>query len=114
MIVVSAHIGCIEELIASVAGRGWPVYGVADDSAYPELYELLERQRARWGVREIAWRNLREVFRVLREPFDPRPARRLGVPAGGCARPVVRRLDDAPVPARLSWPDGREPQSSRW
>ncbi len=67
MIVVSAHIGCIEELIASVAGRGWPVYGVADDSAYPELYALLERQRARWGVREIAWRNLREVFRVLRD-----------------------------------------------
>ena len=67
MIVVSAHIGCIEELIASVAGRGWPVYGLADDSAYPELYALLERQRARWGVREIAWRNLREVFRVLRD-----------------------------------------------
>ncbi len=67
MIVVSAHIGCIEELIASMAGHGWPVYGVADDSAYPELYALLERQRARWGVQEIAWRNLRQVFRVLRE-----------------------------------------------
>jgi KDO2-lipid IV(A) lauroyltransferase len=66
MIVVSAHIGCIEKLIASIAGNGWPVYGVADDSAYPELYALLERQRARWGVREIAWRNLREAFRVLR------------------------------------------------
>jgi KDO2-lipid IV(A) lauroyltransferase len=67
MIVVSAHIGCIEEFIASVADRGWPVYGVADDTAYPELYALLERQRERWGVREIAWRNLRETFRVLRE-----------------------------------------------
>jgi lauroyl/myristoyl acyltransferase len=67
MIVVSAHIGCIEELIASMAGHGWPVFGVADDSAYPELYALLERQRARWGVQEIAWRNLRQVFRVLRE-----------------------------------------------
>ena len=67
IIVVSAHIGCIEEFIASVAGRGWPVYGVADDSAYPELYALLERQRARWGVQEIAWRNLRGAFRVLRD-----------------------------------------------
>ena len=67
MIVVSAHVGCIEEFIASMAGHGWPVYGVADDSAYPELYALLERQRARWGVQEIAWRNLRQVFRVLRE-----------------------------------------------
>jgi lauroyl/myristoyl acyltransferase len=66
MIVVSAHIGCIEEFVASIAGNGWDLYGVADDTAYPELYALLERQRARWGVREIAWRNLRQAFRVLR------------------------------------------------
>jgi phosphatidylinositol dimannoside acyltransferase len=67
LIVVSAHIGSIEKLVASVASRGWPTYGVADDSAYPELYDLLARQRLAWGVRVIAWRNLREVFRVLRE-----------------------------------------------
>jgi phosphatidylinositol dimannoside acyltransferase len=66
MIVVSAHIGSVEQLIASVAARGFPIYGLADDSAYPELYDLLARQRRAWGVEIVAWRNLREVYRLLR------------------------------------------------
>ena len=66
MIIVTAHIGNIETLAAAVtARRGFPAYGVADDSAYPELYELLREQRRRWGVEVISWRNLREIYRVL-------------------------------------------------
>ncbi len=66
MIAVAAHIGNIEALAAAFAARGWPTYAVADDSAYPELYELLARQRRSWGVEVISWRNLREMYRVLR------------------------------------------------
>ena len=66
MIAVSAHIGNVEALAAAFAARGWPTYAVADDSAYPELYDLLTAQRRRWGVEVIAWRNLREIYRVLR------------------------------------------------
>ncbi len=39
---------------------------VADDSTFPELFELLREQRARWSVSLVPWRNLREVFGVLR------------------------------------------------
>ena len=38
---------------------------VADDSAFPEIYEVLRRQREAC-VKLIAWRNLREIFGVLR------------------------------------------------
>ena len=42
--------------------------GLADDSAFPELFELLNRSRARWGVTIIPWRRLRDIFRVMRRP----------------------------------------------
>ena len=35
---------------ASLAGRGYPVTVVADDTAFPELFDLLRRQRESWGV----------------------------------------------------------------
>ena len=68
LIAVSCHIGSIETLVAAFATRGMPVYGLADDSAYPELYELLQAQRRRWGVEVVPWRNLRSLFRILRQP----------------------------------------------
>ncbi len=67
MIIVTLHVGSMETLAAAMASHGFPAYGVADDTAYPELYELLAEQRRRWGVQVIAWRNLREIHRVLRD-----------------------------------------------
>ena len=67
MIAVTGHLGNIEALAAAFAARGRPIYAVADDSGYPELYQLLAAQRRRWGVEVISWRNLREIYRVLRE-----------------------------------------------
>jgi lauroyl/myristoyl acyltransferase len=67
MIIVTLHVGSMETLAAAMASHGFPAYGVADDSAYPELYALLAEQRRRWGVQVIAWRNLREIHRVLRD-----------------------------------------------
>jgi len=45
-----------------------PTYGLADDSAFPELFELLNASRARWGVTIIPWKKLRDIFRVMRAP----------------------------------------------
>ena len=39
---------------------------IADDTSFPELFELLRRQRAAWGFTLIPWRNLRAMFGVLR------------------------------------------------
>lgn len=66
LILAAGHIGNNEAVAAGVAHHGLPISVVADDSAFPELYELLRRQRESWGVRMIAWRNLREIFGVLR------------------------------------------------
>jgi KDO2-lipid IV(A) lauroyltransferase len=68
VIAVSGHIGSIEVYAGAYAQQGIPTYGLADDSAFPELFELLTRSRARWGVTIIPWRRLRDIFRVLREP----------------------------------------------
>jgi KDO2-lipid IV(A) lauroyltransferase len=66
LIVVAAHVGNNEAVAAGLAHRGWPISVVADDSSFPEMYDLLRRQRESWGVRLIGWRNLREIYGVLR------------------------------------------------
>lgn len=66
-IVVSAHIGSIDLLAGAYALQGVRTYGLADDSAYPELFDELNAQRRRWGIEIIPWRNMRRVFHALRE-----------------------------------------------
>lgn len=66
MILCAAHVGNNEAVVAGLAGQGYPIAVVADDSSFPELFELLRRQRESWGVQVIPWRNLRELFGVLR------------------------------------------------
>jgi lauroyl/myristoyl acyltransferase len=66
LILAAGHIGNNEAVAAGIAHHGLPISVVADDSAFPEMYELLRRQRESWGVRMIAWRNLREIFAVLK------------------------------------------------
>ena len=68
IIAVSGHIGSIEVFAGAYAQEGIPTYGLADDSAFPELFELLNASRARWGVTIIPWKKLREIFRVMRTP----------------------------------------------
>jgi lauroyl/myristoyl acyltransferase len=67
LILVAAHIGNNEAVAAAVAHHGLPISVVADDSSFPELFELLRRQREQWGVHIVAWRNLREIYRILRQ-----------------------------------------------
>jgi KDO2-lipid IV(A) lauroyltransferase len=45
---------------------GLPLNVVADDSAFPELFDYLRRQREQWHATLIPWRNLRAIFGVLR------------------------------------------------
>jgi lauroyl/myristoyl acyltransferase len=66
VIFIASHVGNNEAIAAGIGSRGWPLSGVADDSTFPELFEQLRRERARWGARVIPWRNLREVYGVLK------------------------------------------------
>ena len=66
LILTAAHMGSNEAVGAAIAGHGMPINVVADDSSFPELFELLRRQREAWGFTLIPWRNLRDIFGVLR------------------------------------------------
>jgi KDO2-lipid IV(A) lauroyltransferase len=67
MIVIAGHVGNNEAVAAGVAHRGLPANVVADDSAFPEIFEILRRNRESWGVHVVPWRNLRELFTILRK-----------------------------------------------
>lgn len=66
LIIVVGHVANNEAVAAAAARRGWPLHVVADDSYFPELFALLSAQRESWGVKVIAWRNLRRIYEVLR------------------------------------------------
>jgi lauroyl/myristoyl acyltransferase len=66
LILALGHLGNAEAAAAGVASRGWPISVLADDSSFPELFEEFRRTREQWGVKVIAWRNLREIYGVLR------------------------------------------------
>ena len=67
LILAAAHIGNNEAVAASIARHGLPISVVADDTSFPELFDLLRKQREGWGIKVIAWRNLRGIFSVLRQ-----------------------------------------------
>lgn len=67
VILAGLHIGNGEAAAAGLAGRGWPVHVLADDTAHDGLFERMAERRRAWGVDVIRWRNLRDVYRVLRD-----------------------------------------------
>ncbi len=66
VILAVGHVGNNEACAAGVASRGWPISVVADDSSFPEMFELFRQLRESYGVSVIPWRNLRKVYEVLR------------------------------------------------
>jgi len=65
LIYTLGHVGNVDMVAAGVGAR-FGVNVVADDSAYAELFEDFRRDRERWGNHIIPWRNLREIYAVLR------------------------------------------------
>jgi KDO2-lipid IV(A) lauroyltransferase len=66
LIFALGHVGNNEAVAAGVANRGWPISVLADDSSFPEMFDRFRRLREAWGVRVIPWRNIREIFVVLK------------------------------------------------
>ncbi len=65
-ILVAAHVGNNEFVAGGMASHRLPINVLADDTSFPEMFDLLKRERERWGVRIVPWRNLREVFGILK------------------------------------------------
>ncbi len=66
LIISPGHVGNNEAAAAGLAKLEVPVHVVADDSMFPELFELLSAQRISWGVGVVPWRNLRAMYSILR------------------------------------------------
>jgi KDO2-lipid IV(A) lauroyltransferase len=66
LIFALGHVGNNEAVAAGIANRGWPISVVADDSSFPEMFERFRRLREAWGIHVIPWRNLREIYAVLK------------------------------------------------
>ena len=65
-IFVGFHAGNNELGAAALGERKYDVNVVADDTAFPEMYELLRRLRAAWGIKVIDWKAIREVFTAMK------------------------------------------------
>lgn len=65
-IFVGFHAGNNELGAAALGERQYDVNVVADDSAFPEMYEHLRRLRAAWGIKVIDWKAIREVFGTMK------------------------------------------------
>ncbi len=130
LIFAVGHVGNNDAVAASIADHALPISVVADDSSFPELFELLRRQRESWGVKVVAWRNLRAIFGVLRRRemlallvdwgyrSDGIPVRLFGawtaLPAGPATLAAKTGSRILPITIRrgtdgrfvVSWPDG--------
>ena len=67
VLICTVHVGGMDLLAPALARAGEKLYVVADDTTYGRLYEHLKAVRARHGLNLIGWRNLRGLFRVLRD-----------------------------------------------
>ena len=80
MIVVAGHVGSNEAVGAALAHRGYPVSVIADDSSYPELFDLLSRQRETMGRQGHPVAQPARPLQRAQAQGDPRSAGRLGLP----------------------------------
>lgn len=67
VLICTVHVGGMDLLAPALAHAGEKLHVVADDTTYGRLYEHLKAVRAHHGLFLIGWRNLRGLFRVLRD-----------------------------------------------
>jgi lauroyl/myristoyl acyltransferase len=67
VLVCTAHIGGMDLLGPGLKLAGASMHVVADDTTYGRLFDHLAAARARQDIFIIGWRNLRGMFRVLRD-----------------------------------------------
>ena len=67
VLVCTIHIGGMDMIGPALKLRGQAMHVVADDTTYGRLYDHLASERAKQGIFLIGWRNLRGLFKVLRQ-----------------------------------------------
>jgi phosphatidylinositol dimannoside acyltransferase len=109
VILCTAHIGGMDMIGASLKAAGETLHVVADDTTYGRLYDHLAEARARHHIFVIGWRNLRGMFKVLRENeslvlFCDGGYRRGDVPVELCGEATTLPIGPATLAAKTGAP----------
>ena len=105
VVLCTAHVGGMDLLGPGLKAIGESLHVVADDTTYGRLYDHLAAQRARQGIFLIGWRNLRGLFRALRNGenlvlFCDGGYRRGDVPVEFCGEPTTFPIGPATLAAK--------------
>jgi lauroyl/myristoyl acyltransferase len=70
VLLVTAHVGGMDLIGPAIKRHGQSLHVVADDTTYGRLYDHLAAARASQNIFLIGWRNLRGLFRALRDAHN--------------------------------------------
>ncbi len=109
VLLCALHIGGMDIIGAGLKREGQSLHVVADDTTYGRLYDHLEATRARHHIFLIGWRNLRGLFRALRDGenlvlFCDGGFRRGDVPVELCGEPTTLPVGPATLAAKSGAP----------
>jgi KDO2-lipid IV(A) lauroyltransferase len=109
VLICTVHVGGMDLIGAGLKLRGESLHVVADDTTYGRLYDHLEAARARQHIFLIGWRNLRGLFRALKNGenlvlFCDGGYRRGDVPVELCGEATTFPLGPATLAAKTGAP----------
>jgi KDO2-lipid IV(A) lauroyltransferase len=109
VLICTVHVGGMDMIGPALQRRGEMLRVVADDTTYGSLYEHLKEVRARHGLHLVGWRNLRGIYRALRQRenvvlFCDGGFRRGDVPVEFLGEPTTFPIGPASLSARTGAP----------
>ena len=109
VLVCTVHVGGMDLIGPALKVHGESLHVVADDTTYGRLYDHLSAARARQHIFLIGWRNLRGLFRALRDGgnlvlFCDGGYRRGDVPVEFCGEPTTFPAGPATLSAKSGAP----------
>ena len=109
VLVCTIHVGGMDMIGPGLKLRGEAMHVVADDTTYGRLFDHLSAARAKQDVFVIGWRNLRGLFKVLRENgtvvlFCDGGYRRGDVPVELCGEATTFPIGPATLSAKTGAP----------
>jgi KDO2-lipid IV(A) lauroyltransferase len=109
VLLCTVHVGGMDLIGAALKAHGESLHIVADDTTYGRLYDHLAAARERQDMFLIGWRNLRGLFRALRDGrnlvlFCDGGFRRGDVPVEFCGEPTTFPIGPATLAAKTGSP----------
>jgi KDO2-lipid IV(A) lauroyltransferase len=109
VLLCTVHVGGMDLIGAALKAHGESLHVVADDTTYGRLYDHLAEARERQDMHLIGWRNLRGLFRALRDGhnlvlFCDGGFRRGDVPVEFCGEPTTFPAGPATLAAKTGSP----------